>query len=189
LFFNNNTTAPANIVGCVIGPSLNANAANVAGAQTYSGGRANYINTAFRGNAATQSLYGIVSGTSGGTFAYNCTVYGYANNWYGAEIGTAKNCIFATDSTNYFLTAPTRTTCIAGAADVVNFVNAANGDFHLLSTATNAIGQGTSLAADAIYAFDDDLDSVTRDAAWDIGADEYQTPAPVASGASIFFFQ
>jgi len=54
-----------------------------------------------------------------------------------------------------------------------NFVDYANGDFHLKSTAPNLIDAGTDLSG----TFTDDIDGVTRSGTWDIGADEYVAPA------------
>lgn len=51
-----------------------------------------------------------------------------------------------------------------------SFVDAANGDFHLLSTDTGAIDLGTS-SVNSGYTVD--IDNVARGATWDIGADEY----------------
>ncbi len=56
------------------------------------------------------------------------------------------------------------------------FVDAVNGDLHLLPTATSAINQGTKLAAGKA---DYDYDGRLRDAHPDIGADEYGASSPV----------
>ena len=51
------------------------------------------------------------------------------------------------------------------------FINAAGDDYHLAASDTGASGTGTDLSADSDFAFNDDVDRVTR-IAWDSGADE-----------------
>jgi len=46
-------------------------------------------------------------------------------------------------------------------------------DFHLDSGDAGALDYGTSLVADGVYPFSDDIDGETRTGTWDIGADEY----------------
>jgi hypothetical protein len=53
------------------------------------------------------------------------------------------------------------------------FVDASNGDYHLDSSDTGAIDNGTDLSSDGDYSFSDDYDGDTRSGTWDIGADEY----------------
>lgn len=63
-----------------------------------------------------------------------------------------------------------------------SFTDAANCNFHLLSSDTGALGYGVNLYNDATYPFQDDIDGNDRGgsgASWDIGADEY-----VSSGSS-----
>jgi parallel beta-helix repeat protein len=60
----------------------------------------------------------------------------------------------------------------------VNFVDAANKDFHLLSSDTVARGSGINLSADPDYAFTNDINGLTRPATWDIGADQYVDSVP-----------
>ena len=91
---------------------------------------------------------------SAGTFAYNLT---NMNIWYnrdGAQ-GTLTGNV-TTAQSNWF-------------------VNAASGDLHLLSTATDAIDQGSPLAQ-----VTDDYDGDARPIgpAPDVGADEYGVPSP-----------
>lgn len=55
----------------------------------------------------------------------------------------------------------------------LDFVDAANGNYHLAGTDTEAIGAGTDLSADADLPFSDDIDGGARaGGAWDIGADQ-----------------
>ena len=177
LFFNANSVL-ARVVGCVIGPSANQNSAGVAGAQTYNGGKAVFVNTVFRGDTMTTSLVGIGAGTAGGTVAYNCIIYRYGTSWSGTAAGVIKNCILATKFTNFFGTAPSQTTCIVGNETVVGFVAPASGNFHLPATSTNAIDTGTDLSADAVFGFTDDVDGDARPLGngWEIGIDEYRPP-------------
>ncbi|KKP84689.1 MAG: hypothetical protein UR83_C0015G0007 [Candidatus Moranbacteria bacterium GW2011_GWF2_35_54] len=73
------------------------------------------------------------------------------------------------------------TTDTGGANDKINqtvqFVDAANGDFHLSLSDTAARNAGVDLSADANLPFSTDIDGATRTSvsAWDIGADEAAT--------------
>ena len=52
-------------------------------------------------------------------------------------------------------------------------VSAGSDDFHLVSTDTVAIDNGTDLGSP----YDVDIDGVARTGSWDIGADEYVSAA------------
>ena len=60
------------------------------------------------------------------------------------------------------------------------FVDATNYDYHLTSTDTGAIDDGTNLSGDATYPFSTDGDTNTRSGTWDVGADEYAAGGPSA---------
>lgn len=117
--------------------------------------------------------------------AYNCTAYNCANGFLGGTAPIAKNCgaVSCTDGfsgTWDTVTSTNNASDLAGDAVGGNaqnsvtptFVDAAGGDFHLLSSDTAWRGFGADLSADALYPFTTDGDGETR-AAWDIGADEY----------------
>jgi len=58
-------------------------------------------------------------------------------------------------------------------------------NFHLASTDVGAMDLGTSLAADGLFAFDDDIDRLVRLGTWDMGFHEYTTGnITVAPGAA-----
>ena len=63
----------------------------------------------------------------------------------------------------------------------VGYVDAANDNWHLANTDTQAIDLGTDLSADGVFAFDDDIDKETRIGTWDIGFDEYISTAVALS--------
>ncbi len=56
-----------------------------------------------------------------------------------------------------------------------SFVDA-GGDFRLTAADTGARGRGRDLSADAILAFDDDINGNPRVGAWDVGASQYTAP-------------
>jgi len=116
------------------------------------------------------------SGTAAGGYILNCTAENCGVSYYcistGARTYYAKNCISQNAGSQDFQASTDavwdQTT---NTIDDVTFEDAANNDYHLDSTDTGAIGNGTDLSADGTYAFDDDIDYGTR-AGWDIGADE-----------------
>ncbi|GEM_PF-6879797 len=57
-------------------------------------------------------------------------------------------------------------------AKLVNFVDIANGDFHLVSNDTSAKGNGINLSVDPHLPFSTDIDGMWRQSIWDIGADQ-----------------
>jgi hypothetical protein len=123
--------------------------------------------------------------------AYNCTAYGNGNTGFNIRLAVAgtvvlTNCLSTANVTKDFSSADTVnkvfTYCASedltaddwgGAGNItevsVTFANAAGDDYHLASTDTDVINQGTSLSG----TFTDDVDFETRDANWDIGFDEY----------------
>ena len=180
LFFQSNPYA-CRVVGCVAGPSENANPTGVGGAQTYNG-RAVFINTTFLGNN-TGVEYGIIAGTAD-TAAYNCIFYGWSTGWYGAAAGSfAKNSIFQANGADFYSNTPALTTCIYSGHGTASFVDPASGNFRLADSDTNARDQGTNLSADTMFAFTDDFDGDARPygSAWDIGVDEWTAPTALVS--------
>ncbi|MBI5843719.1 MAG: hypothetical protein HZB23_03515 [Deltaproteobacteria bacterium] len=171
------------VAGCVIGPLVNANSAGCVGMQLYGGATASVTNTVFRGSLGTDSLYAIVTSTTGGLSLNNSVIYKWANGYWGtvAGTGTATNCIFDDNSGETWGNGPSWVTSIRNADGFNGFVDAAGGDFRLKSTAALAIDQGTSLSG----TFTDDFEGDVRPygAAWDIGIDEYR---PQTGGAWVW---
>ena len=68
----------------------------------------------------------------------------------------------------------------------LDFADAANDDYHLAATDTEAIGAGVDLSADANLAFDYDIDGDERPSGdWDIGADQTAAAAsPIGTAAA-----
>jgi hypothetical protein len=114
-------------------------------------------------------------------YFYNCTATNCATGFSQTNgTGYAKNCCSSGNTTADWTGTWTQTTCTAEDA-TPTYVNAAGDDFHLDAADSVCIDQGTDLSADAAYAFDDDIDKVTRTGTWDIGFDEY-----VAGGPTVY---
>ena len=124
-------------------------------------------------------LYNEAYGTT--AYIYNCTT---TANDRGVTLyrvsGTinakTKNNIIQSNTTDIYIPITTGVTHTQTTNATSGVTFAADG-YHLASNDTGAIGAGTDLSSDAVFAFDDDIDGEIRDD-WDIGADEY-----VASGA------
>lgn len=127
---------------------------------------------------------------------YNCTSYGNQSNYEDNQISV--NCIGAgfTANGDFFFSGSTGHDYNASSDDSAEgthsrinqtfaFVDAANGDFHLLSSDTGAKDFGLTDPLSGVY--NDDIDGQVRTGAWDIGADEFQlaagTPFFTALGA------
>ncbi len=140
------------------------------------------------GYAPYNSYQGGIYCDSGNCYAYNNTVY-QSNGGviaYGGNFA-AKNNISYDNVTNYVgedftasstdnLSGPTQSGAFGSDPQNdarITFVNANNGDFHLVASDTAAIGQGTNLSADSEIAFSTDIDGQTRGTSWDVGADQY----------------
>ncbi|MDD5032022.1 MAG: hypothetical protein PHR36_03160, partial [Patescibacteria group bacterium] len=66
-----------------------------------------------------------------------------------------------------------------------SFADAANSDFHLLSSDTGALDKGTNMTATtSVFSFSDDISGATRNGIWDIGADEW-----VPSSTPIYLYE
>ena len=146
------------------------------------------------GCTSTKSLSGgIVLSTSARVsnyYVYNNTV---TSGCYGIRVYnsaslsltvTSKNNISQDNTSNiseYGTVTHTQTT------NVTSGVTFAADDYHLASTDTGAIDEGTDLSSDGTFAFDDDIDGDTR-SDWDVGCDEYITAAPATGhGMGMFF--
>ena len=156
------------------------NKSGMAGGGAFQG---TYINCLFTGNSSG-SAYG---GGAYGATLINCTVVANSGN-YGGVVGcTAKNSIIYFNSggnwTSSVLTRSCSTGLGGGAGNLSGdpqFVNAAEGDFHL-NTNSPCINAGdNSLVPVAV-----DLDGNPRivGGAVDLGAYEFQTPASIISYA------
>jgi len=160
----------------------------------YNGSSVKCINcfaTGITGNNVQSGGFNAVCGAAGSAthYLYNCTA---TNNSKGINLYTggagmtvtvnSKNCIFQGNTTNIYSSgAGTEThNQTNNATSGVTF--AADG-YHLASTDTGAIGNGTDLSADDDFAFTDDIDGETRDD-WDIGADEYFSYTFIIADAS-----
>ena len=166
------------VVGCVIGPLLNTNAAGGIGLQLYGSSRSiSVTNTVFQGALGTDNLYGVVCASGSAITFNNNVIYKWSTAWYGvgATSGTATNCIFDDNTTEVWTNGPTFASCIRNADGFNAFVDAAAGNFKITSSATTAINQGADMSA----TYTDDMFGYTRPtgAAFDIGVHEYQPPA------------
>lgn len=156
------------------------------------------VNTAFYAyNIIMYNLgtYGFYEGLAAGPnfYLYNTTIYNVPTSVtsYGASL-VAKN-VLSYSSTNGFVgtynvaTSTNNASSLSNNAQGINarnsvtvsFVNAASGDFHILSTDVGVLNFGANLSSDPYLAFTTDIDNETRAGTWDIGADEYiDTTAP-----------
>lgn len=122
---------------------------------------------------------------------YNCTSYG-SNLGFRRLTGTSivKNCLaqnctdgfsgsFDVSSTNNLSDTASDAPGSNPITATVNFVDAANGDFHLTSNNPLILRAGKDLSSDSAYAFNTDIDGEYRILYWDIGADQYVNPHKV----------
>ena len=139
-------------------------------------------------------MVGDNSGTNQNIYIYNSTVVecnqigiymtsqtGYTTTTY------LKNSIIQSNGTNLYANgAGTETwSQTTNATSGVTF--AADG-YHLDSTDTVAINNGTDLSADDVFAFDDDIDRGIR-SDWDIGCDEFGSEESETARRRIFMVQ
>ena len=112
-------------------------------------------------------------------YLYNCTSIN--SQKYGLIIRAdtdktttvySKNCIFQDNTSGSIYTFGGGTYAHTQTTNATSGVTFAADGYHLASNDTGAIGNGTDLSADGVFAFTDDIDGETRDD-WDIGADEY----------------
>ena len=136
----------------------------------------------------------ITTGAGLNTYLYNCTSIGNTNQGFSPlNAMICKNCLGSGNGLLDFDTGITMTNCASedtsavGTAPRINqtftFVNAASDDYHLTTGDAGARGFGASLAADATFAFDDDVDRQTI-TTWSIGFDAPQA-APPPGGRSL----
>lgn len=140
-------------------------------------------------------------------YAYNNTVYNSYNGFFSTRNGTTqvptvyyKNDLAQDTTVGYstsLTTIGTSTNNLSDHADApgsnvqnsktVSFINPSSGDFRLLYSDTAARDMGADLSADPNYAFTNDIEGHTRpyNLLWDIGADEYEPPAPTISAFGI----
>lgn len=120
------------------------------------------------------------AGDSDGTtdYFYNCTAidnggFGFDDTG-GSNVVDCKNCLATGNTAGDFDTATgvADTNCASGDATATgtggrvnqtfSFVASASDDYHLAADDTGAIGYGTDLSSDVVFAFDDDVDGDTR---------------------------
>ena len=139
---------------------------------------------------------------SGNTvYVYNCTVIDAALIGVRAASGTivAKNVLSTGNGTDFSIAGGVFTGSVTNASgdatapgstprinQTFTFVNAASDDYHLAAGDAGAKDFGTDLSADAVFAFDDDIDGDLF-GTWDIGFDEPTVPVPVTSDALVSY--
>ena len=117
------------------------------------------------------------------TNIYNSTFYNCGGQGI-RDLGNecvVKNCAVFNNADDFYGTFSLISNCASDDGDGTNpvtpsnwntvFTDAANGDFHLLSTGTELIGAGLNDPGSGLYS--NDIDGVARTTTWDIGADEY----------------
>jgi hypothetical protein len=109
-------------------------------------------------NTIINTLHAPIWYTASGNPAIDNRSYCYNNAYYG--FGVAAEYYPGRSGNNVVLSSTS------------NFVDYANQDYRLATTASGAVGAGTDLSANAYYAFDDDIQNELR-STWDIGADKY----------------
>ena len=145
-----------------------------------------YNSVIYNTNAVDGSIANSLIHNGGSTLnIYNCTISTGRNGAY-LPLGTTKavNCIFANiisvlgsgSWTNSDYNASDLGITTGGSNDIINatfeFVDSANGDFHLTSgDSSGAKDGGTDDPASGLY--DDDKDGNLRVSPWDMGAYEY----------------
>jgi hypothetical protein len=147
--------------------------------------QAGYTNYAYNCTVTNSGATNIrlVSTTSGGTAkAVNCLTTGGVTSDFVRAGGTA-----GTVNVSYCCSSDATADDWGGAGNLISkaltFVNAAADNFHLAASDTDAINAGTDLSADPNFAFNDDIDKITRAAAsWDIGFDEHTILTLAVSG-------
>jgi hypothetical protein len=130
---------------------------------------------------------------------YNCNAIDNSSIGFNVASGSTyvmKNCLASGNGTNYggagATTGSTNNAGSSGTPPGSNpqtgtfvFVNAGAGNYHLSASDTVAKNNGTSLAADATFAFDDDVDGQTI-TTWSIGFDS-NISAGVAKSAHRYY--
>jgi len=123
-------------------------------------------------NTVSDCYRGIAFGSGSVLTVKNSTVFNNTDDFYGTM--TIDYCASDDVDGNHAVDLNEN----AGDEWTDNFVDYANGDFHLKSTAPDLIDAGTDLSSDSDLSFSDDIDGDSRPSPyWDIGADEY--PATV----------
>ncbi len=194
-FQTGSSTKEALFVGCIAFDSLNSGGGTVTDFQTTGG--PNYFVNCLSENADGNG-YEIKPGSSLTSYVYNCTAIDSDKrgfNHSGSGTAVAKNCLADGHTTEDFDDGGTWTgsshvasgDATADDIDATNgridqtftFVNAGGNDYHLSGSDEGALGFGTDLSADGIFAFDDDIDGETI-TTWSIGFDSI-----VAAGGRI----
>lgn len=133
------------------------------------------------------------TGSSGTHHWLNCTSINAGDQGFHREVftaGTVRNCLaqeaagtcfggsFGGSTTEFNASSDaTAPGTDSRTSQTFTFVNAGANDYHLTSADAGARGFGTSLSADANYAFDDDIDRQSWVGLWSMGFDEYTPTA------------
>ena len=149
---------------------------------TYGGDSNKTANIRFSVTAGTKTFY-LYNNT-----ITNCNYYGVEFNTVGGTtVCNTKNCVVQGNGTNIGALGSGALTH-SQTTNVTSGVTFAADDYHLASTDTGAIDNGTDLSSDGTFAFDDDIDGDTRTGDWDVGCDEYEAEAGVTGhGMGMFF--
>jgi hypothetical protein len=126
--------------------------------------------------------------SNGNATIYNCTAIGNTTDGFDCTATSVlvKNCLShgngGADFTGTYSSSSVNNASEDATGDDVGsncrasqtftFEDAGSDDYHLASGDSGAKDFGTDLSADGTYAFDDDIDRVTRSGTWDIGFDE-----------------
>jgi hypothetical protein len=183
----NGWTNPATISNCIIYFGTT----NRSAVYGYNSGGSIFENCIIFGDSSGELIH-----NQNGMKFYNCSIFGNGttDNGIGGENNyTAKNCIIGntdvadfddigTGNVTYCIsedaTVNGLTGCHSGEtmSDIFTSVTDGSENFHLKSTATNAIDGGIDLSATLIV--DEDIDNTARSGSWDIGADEATAGGP-----------
>lgn len=176
---------PGGFIGCIATQSNNAGSGVSYGCHTNSAFMGQIMFVDCLGDACESSNFRMESNTSSNPVVYNCTSAGSGTGYFAGSNGTKviRNSLGYNNTTDFSAnwdTAEYNASADTSApgtnsrtSQTFTFVNAAGFDYHLASGDAGAKDFGTDLSADAKYAFDDDIDRVTRSGSWDIGAHEF----------------
>lgn len=171
-------------VGCIAYDSSSA-AGSMNGLWAFNlGGTVNVINCVFYNIGNNGIVLQTTTAPGNSTLAiYNCTIIN--NSIYGINvqastgyttIAKVKNCVVqGNTSANINNAGGGGTVTINQTTNATSGVTFATDGYHLSSSDTGAIDQGTDLSSDGIFPFTDDIDFDDRGIDWDIGADQIPT--------------
>lgn len=203
--FGSSATGGGVFVGCIAFDSTNIGTGVARGFGIGNVANVKFINC-FAHNNSSHGFLTSAGVAGGNTFYYNCISTNNGGNGFlfqsTANTYSLKNCLSIGNLLTAFVNSSTGTMDVdycasddlsaddwGGTGNItsasVTFANSAGNDFHLASTDTDVIDDGTDLSADATYPFDDDIDKTTRTGSWDIGFDEYVAAGGWVSGGKV----